>query len=99
MTEPFEINGRYFRYTAGGKLVAVVPGTIHLQGVGDVPARPASEITVGTRLMWNTGAIYTVVAVRPNASGKTLAIDERDDKTGKVYTGRRLNTDRLVAIV
>lgn len=97
MSETIEINGRYFRM-GNGRLVEVYPGTIHLHGIGKMPARPARELRVGDRLMWNYGHTYTVVAIRPSPSGKTLELEERNDRDGKVYT-RRLGASRLVAIL
>jgi hypothetical protein len=95
--DTFEINGRSFRLR-GSRVTPVFPGTIQLQGVGKVPARPAGELAVGNRIMWNYGHIYTVIAIRPSPSGKTLQLEERSEETGKVYT-RRLGADRLVAIL
>ena len=99
MTRTVKINGRYYLATEAGVTAPVpVPATIHLQGIGDVPACPTGELKAGDRLMWNYGYIYAVVAIRPSPSGKTYEVDERSEENGKVYT-RRLNADRLVAIL
>jgi hypothetical protein len=72
--------------------------TVHLQGVGRQPAKPAGELVVGDRTMWNTGSIYVVESITPKASGRTLDTMLRDEQSGKVYP-RRFVASRMVAIV
>jgi len=73
-----------------------VSTTIHLIGIGNVPAVPLSEIKAGDRLMWNYGSVCEVVRVTPVAT-KTIELVERDDK-GREWT-RRKRASRLVARV
>lgn len=69
---------------------------IKLQAIGEVPAIKAEEIKVGDTLVWNFGHSYDVVSIQ-EASPKFLYIEERDQKTGKVYQ-RRIKKNRLVGV-
>lgn len=70
--------------------------TIHLQGLGDLPAILASDLRVGMKLSWNYSYCgYEVVSIE-EASAKFLKVVERNVKTGQEFT-RRLKKDRLVA--
>jgi hypothetical protein len=72
--------------------------TIHLQGIGRVPAKPASELKVGDILSWNCSPNgYVVVSVR-DVSPKFIEIVEKNRSTEEEFT-RRLKKDRLVAAV
>lgn len=63
---------------------------VHLQSVGRVPAKRASEVKPGDVLMYNFGYTYTVLSVTPK--GKSVLIVERADDSGKEYTRRRLGS-------
>jgi len=69
-------------------------GAVHLQSVGLVKAKPASEFRVGEFMGWNFGSVSEVVAIR-EISKCFIEIDE--SLNGKIYQ-RRLKKDRLVAI-
>jgi hypothetical protein len=69
--------------------------TVHLQGVGDVPAKTAGEIQVGDKLLYNYRYEYTVTAVR-YVTKCLIEIDETNP-TGRSFT-RRLKKTRLVAL-
>lgn len=73
-------------------------GSIHLQGIGRHPAKPAGELVVGDRTVWNTGAIYRVESITRNPSGKTLETTLRDERSGQLYP-RRFALTRLVAVI
>ena len=67
---------------------------IHLQGIGEKPAKPAKEIKVGDVLIWNFGVKSIVKSITETKSGKSINILE--DYDGKVYKRRLLKTS-LVA--
>jgi hypothetical protein len=70
---------------------------VHLQYVGEMPGTPAGELETGDRLMWNGGAIYTIVKIE-RVSPQFIKVTERADggsNQGQEYT-RRLKLDRLV---
>lgn len=69
--------------------------TIRLQSVGHVKAAPASEIKVGSVLMWNFGYTSTVEEI-VKETAKTIVIKETYE-SGKTFERRLLKT-RLVAI-
>lgn len=69
--------------------------TIHLQGIGDCPAVPASEIKIGDFLMWNYGGILEVrelVKETPHFREFSVLCD------GKLYR-QKLKKTRLVCRV
>ena len=69
--------------------------TIQLQSIGTVPAQQASNIKVGTILMWNFGTKETVLEI-VNETAKTLSVKIQSVN----YVGvRKLNKNRLVCIV
>ena len=68
--------------------------TIHLQGIGERPAKPASQIRVGDVLIWNYGEKSIVKSITETKSGKSINILE--DYDGKIYK-RRLLKNTLVA--
>jgi hypothetical protein len=72
-------------------------GAIHLQSIGLVPAREASLLKSGDRLMYNFGYTYTVLTVK-EASKFFVEIEEANDETGEIFK-RKLKKDRLVAVV
>ena len=72
--------------------------SIHLQGIGRHPAKPAGELQVGDRTVWNTGSVYRVESATLNPSGKTLETTLRDEASGKLYP-RRFAVGRLVAVL
>jgi hypothetical protein len=69
--------------------------TIQLQSIGKVPAQQASNIKVGTILMWNFGTKETVLEI-VNETPKTLSVKIQ---SGNYVGVRKLNKTRLVCIV
>ena len=61
-----------------------------------VPGIRGRDLTPGTVLVWNGNYTSTVVRVIPSASGKTMTLITRDDKTGHEYT-RKTTPDRVFA--
>ena len=59
-------------------------GLVHLQYVGDVPGKPVESLKPGDRIMWNGGAMSTVVEVRPK-SASTVVLVEQSDKSAATY--------------
>lgn len=72
--------------------------TIHLQGLGRHLAKPAGELSIGDRTVWNYGYVYVVESIVPSASGKTLDAVLRAEDGGQTYP-RRFAIDRMVAII
>jgi hypothetical protein len=68
--------------------------SIHLQGIGQFTAKPAGELKVGDKTVWNYGATADVLSVRAN--GKSVYVLLKDDK-GREYPERRFLASRLVA--
>ena len=68
--------------------------TTHLQGIGDVKAKPAGEIALGDRLMWNYGATSTVTAI-VKETAQQITIEEKCESG--TYQ-RRMGKSRLVAL-
>ncbi|MER5615954.1 hypothetical protein [Streptomyces sp. NPDC002215] len=75
----------------------VATATIHLHGIGRVPAVFAWELTVGDQLMHDYGGICQITKIE-DASPKFFDIVEVSAETGKEYS-RRIKKDRLVARV
>lgn len=69
--------------------------TIHLQGIGSVPAIPASDLEVGTVTLWNYGYEELVVSVEP-ASPQFVTVVLRNGR-GVEFT-RRMRRHRLVGV-
>ena len=69
---------------------------IHLQHVGLCNAKPAAELTIGDRTVWNGGYTYTVVSVI-DASRCFVNIEMTSDRTGETWTKRAKKT-RLVGV-
>lgn len=69
---------------------------VHLQGVGDVPSIPASEVRIGDDRMFNYGGTEKIIAI-DQKSPKTLLFtyDHIDSTTGKNYTGSVRNTSKV----
>lgn len=67
--------------------------TLHLQGIGKVPAKPAGELHKGDVLMWNYGYTSTVVSVTPKGRQSVEVVEEYDG--GKRYV-RIFRRSRLV---
>lgn len=81
-----------------------VQATIHLQGLGQHPAIPVRDLTVGTVLVWNAGHLSVVTAVErvsPCYHAVTTQPVEftRDGYvvSSEIYR-RRFKGDRLVAV-
>ncbi|MGW3932906.1 hypothetical protein ACWECC_33155 [Streptomyces microflavus] len=74
-----------------------VTATIHLQGVGRVPAAQASKLKVGDQLMYNYGGVYQITKIE-DATPKFFLIFEMSAETGEEHSGR-VKKDRLVARV
>lgn len=70
--------------------------TIHLQAIGRVRAKPASEIAVGDVLVWNFGMRTLVEGVR-EVSKCYLEVAELSEESGG-RTTRRMKRDRLVGL-
>ncbi|MFF1680719.1 hypothetical protein ACFVYG_32365 [Streptomyces sp. NPDC058256] len=79
------------------KSIDVATATIHLQGIGRVPAAPARELKVGDQLMYNHGGVYQITKIE-DASPKFFRIYEVSAETGDEYNSR-VKKDRLVARV
>lgn len=76
--------------------------TIHLQGIGRVPAKLAGNVVVGDILVWNYGYTSRVLSIRQaSPCFIELTILEvgpgHSEAEGKQFT-RRLKIDRLVAV-
>lgn len=71
------------------------PDRIRLQGIGWVNAKPASQIEVGDKLMWNYGYVSTVERVE-QISPQFMSVKERTED-GKLYD-RKMKVDKLVGI-
>lgn len=73
------------------------PQTIHLQGVGRVPAVEATDLQVGDQLMYNSGSVSQNTQI-VDASPKFFKIHEVSAETGEEYT-RKVKKTTLVARV
>lgn len=71
--------------------------SIHLQGIGRVPAAPAHQLKVGDQLMYNYGGVYQITKIE-DASPKFFRIFEVSTETGEEHNSR-VKKDRLVARV
>ena len=75
------------------------PGTIHLQGVGRVEAKPAKEFKIGESFMWNYGSTSEIKRIVKETSSYITFEIEYEAYSGKMELGeRRLKKDRLVGI-
>jgi hypothetical protein len=69
--------------------------SIHLQGIGLCNAKPAAELQIGDKTVWNYGSIATVESVRHK--GQSVYVSLRDNK--RLYPERRFLASRLVAFI
>jgi hypothetical protein len=75
-------------------------GTIHLQGIGRVPAITAELLKAGDVIVYNYGHTAKVLSTRPVSARYIEAYVESQISTGgsgKVYVVK-LKKDRLVAV-
>ncbi|MDQ1041506.1 hypothetical protein QFZ75_008008 [Streptomyces sp. V3I8] len=72
-------------------------GSIHLQGVGRVPAVPASALTVGDQLMYNGGSVAQITKI-VDASAHFLKITQVSPKDGTEHL-RKIKKTSLTARV
>ncbi|MGW6145775.1 hypothetical protein [Streptomyces sp. NPDC055140] len=79
------------------KAIDLATGTIHLQGVGRVPAVAAQQLKAGDQLMYNFGGVYQISKIE-DASPKFVRIFEVSTETGEEYH-RRVMKDSLMARV
>lgn len=70
--------------------------TIHLQGIGRVPAKLASDLVVGDVTLWNYGYPAEVVGLEPKGSASIVAV-LRDRRTGR-EDRRTLRRSTLVGV-
>lgn len=68
----------------------------HLQGIGNVVAKPAGEFKVGDLTCWNYGYTYEVVATEPKGK-KSCALTLRNVETGEEWV-RVCRLNRLIAV-
>ena len=69
--------------------------TIHLQGIGNVPAKPAQELRNGDTVMWNFGYTSLIVDIVPR--GKTQLVAMMVEQSG-TFTQRVMARTRLVGV-
>ncbi|MER7952015.1 hypothetical protein ABTY59_31955 [Streptomyces sp. NPDC096079] len=79
------------------KSIDAATGTIHLQGMGRVPAVEAHELIVGDQLMYNYGGTTQITKIE-NASAQFLNITQVDTVSGEEHT-RRVKKTSMVARV
>jgi hypothetical protein len=84
------------QYGRGSKAVDVASRSVHLQGIGRVPAVRADELQPGMLLSWNWApAGYKIIAVR-SISAHYVEVTEASRETGEVHR-RRIKKDVMVA--
>ena len=71
--------------------------SIHLQGIGDVPAVSASALEPGMVRQYNYGATATILSVF-RVSEKTLSVVEKSTDSGSVHSCR-IRAATLVSIL
>lgn len=71
--------------------------SIHLQGIGAVPAVPASALESGMVRQYNYGATATILSVF-QVSEKTLSVVEKSTDSGGVHS-YRIRATTLVSIL
>jgi len=69
---------------------------IHLQGIGQCPAKPAEAFAVGERMRWNYDHHGTKVVEVKEASAHFLWFT-MEDRAGKQFQ-RRIKRGRMIAI-
>lgn len=70
---------------------------LHLQGIGNVMAIEASQLTAGMVTIWNYGYKSEVISVKPSKTGKTITAMLKSMQDGITHQ-RRMSAHRLVAI-
>lgn len=70
---------------------------VHLQGIGDVPAVPASALEPGMVRQYNYGATATILSVF-QVSEKTLSVVEKSNDSGSVHS-YHIRATTLVSIL
>lgn len=70
---------------------------LHLQGIGNVRAIEASQLTAGMVTVWNYGYKSEVISVEPSKTGKTITAMLKSMQDG-ITRQRRMSAHRLVAI-
>lgn len=70
--------------------------TIHLTGLGLVPAKRAADLRVGDVTLWNYGYRYTILDVWQK-SPAFVGVISRCEKSGKEYE-QRFRNSRLVGV-
>ncbi len=68
--------------------------SIHLQAIGQFAAKPASELKVGDKTVWNFGSTAIVASVRSHGKSVYAVLRTED---GKVWPERRFLGTRLIA--
>ena len=71
-------------------------GKVHLQGVGNKPAKKVCELKVGDVIAWNWGYTSTVVDLIPNKSRKSIKCMLKD--ADGIVRDRMMRSETLVAI-
>ncbi|WP_331732967.1 hypothetical protein OG613_49020 (plasmid) [Streptomyces sp. NBC_00015] len=79
------------------KSTDTVTTTIHLQGIGRVPAAPAHQLKVGDQLMYNHGGVYQITKIE-EASPKFLKITEVSAETGEEFQRRTKKTSAMARV-
>jgi hypothetical protein len=67
--------------------------SIHLQGIGRVPAKKVSDFKIGDKFMWNYGYTSKVIGLKKTTPSQITFIIEDN---GKLYE-KRMNKNRLAA--
>ncbi|MFA7120962.1 MAG: hypothetical protein WC277_05745 [Bacilli bacterium] len=70
---------------------------VHLQGIGPVPAVPASSLRKGDITIWNYGGQERVLDIETSPSGKTAVFRIESIGHGTLWD-RRMNLSRYVAV-
>ena len=71
--------------------------TIHLQGIGEVKAKPAKELKIGDKTFWNCDQIEVICNIS-NETQHSRVYTIISEKSGLFHT-RRLRNTRLVGVV
>ena len=71
-------------------------GLVHLQGVGDMPGKPAGDLQAGDVVVHNFGYTYKVLGKR-KVSPLFWEVTTASTETGEIYH-RKYRSDRLVAV-
>lgn len=57
---------------------------VHLQGIGKMPAKSVKDLRMGDRIIWNYGAISTVMNLVASKSGKTFDLTTKNNQVAIV---------------